>query len=90
MVRGMVEGLGDKHTVYFDPKETQSFHESLDGEFEGIGAYVGKNDLGVEVTKVMEGSPALQGDIRAGDVIIKADDTELSGMTVQEAIEYIR
>jgi carboxyl-terminal processing protease len=76
--------------MYFDPKETQDFHESLDGEFEGIGAYVGENDLGVEITKVIDGSPALQSDLRAGDVIVSADTKELAGLTVQDAITYIR
>ncbi len=34
MIRGMVDSLGDPHSVYFDEDETKKFNEALSGNFE--------------------------------------------------------
>lgn len=38
--KGMAEMSEDKHTAYFPPVESKNFHDELDGEFDGIGAYI--------------------------------------------------
>ena len=63
MVKGFVDALGDKHSEYFNPEETKSFNEMLSGDFEGIGAVVDKNEIGVLVKQVLAGSPAKAGGI---------------------------
>lgn len=36
MIKGMMESLKDKHSMYFDPTETQEFNQTIKGNFEGI------------------------------------------------------
>jgi C-terminal processing protease CtpA/Prc len=36
MIKGMMESLKDKHSVYFDATETQEFNQTIQGNFEGI------------------------------------------------------
>ena len=39
-IRGMMDALGDKQTFYMEPLVYQTETSSLQGEYEGIGAYV--------------------------------------------------
>ena len=41
-IEGMVAGLEDPYSVYFPPKKAEEFAGDLSGEFEGIGAEIGK------------------------------------------------
>ena len=90
MVRGLVESLKDKHSEYFTMDEMKQFNEALSGDFEGIGAVIEKHSLGVQVSQVLAGSPAQENDVRTGDIITKANDTNLADMTVSEAVAVIR
>ena len=90
MVRGMVDALKDPHSEYFDPEETKGFNETLAGNFEGIGAVVDANELGVSVDSVLPKSPAEASGILMGDVIVKIDGTEIKGLSLEDAVKKIR
>ncbi|MDC0505997.1 S41 family peptidase [Candidatus Gracilibacteria bacterium] len=89
-ISGMVDALGDKHSVYLDPEETQSFNNVLSGDFEGIGAVVEKVDLGVIIDRLIKGSPAKLSGLRKGDVVIKANEFELEGLSLYDAVDKIK
>ena len=38
-IKGMLDSLGDPYTAYMAPQEYQQLNESLQGEYEGIGAF---------------------------------------------------
>lgn len=90
MIRGMVESLGDPHSVYFDEEETKKFNEALSGNFEGIGAYVGKTASGVLVNHTFDGTPAKEAGINDGDIIESANGVVLKDMTIEDAVSKIR
>ncbi|MDD2516177.1 MAG: S41 family peptidase [Candidatus Gracilibacteria bacterium] len=90
MIKGMVTVLKDKHTEFFTPDEAKKFNEVLNGDFEGIGAIIQKHALGVQVERIIAGSPAKDVGIQAKDVIIKADGQDLKDLELTDAVNKIK
>jgi len=90
-LRAMVEKLDDPYSAYLDPKENQAFSDDLDGQIEGIGAYLEIDEEGnVTIVSPMRGSPAEKAGVMAGDVIKKVDDTDIAGLTLYETVNKIK
>ncbi len=91
-INGLVESLGDPHTGYVTPEGAEFMRERLAGAFEGIGATVETDTEtgGVYIIRVFEDSPAEEAGILAGDVLIEADSTDLTELTLDEGIQLIR
>lgn len=89
-IRGMVKATGDPYTTFFDPKETKSFSEDLEGSFDGIGAELGIKDDILTVIAPLEDSPAKKAGLMAGDKVLKIGDKVTSDMTIDEAVTLIR
>lgn len=89
---GMTESTGDKYTTYFPPADAKGFTDDLNGEFEGIGAYVEMPQPGMMlVTSPLVGSPAESAGIQGGDQIKKIDDFEVTkDVTLQQATAKIK
>lgn len=89
-IAGMVKSLGDPFSGFMTPEESRQFADDLQGTFEGIGMEVGmKNDI-LTVIAPLEGTPAQRAGIKAGDMLLKIDDTVTTDMTVDEAVSKIR
>lgn len=89
-IRGMLHATNDPYTTFFDPKETKSFSQDLEGSFEGIGAELGIKDGILTVIAPLEDSPAAKAGLRAGDKILKVGDKSTADMTIDEAVDLIR
>jgi carboxyl-terminal processing protease len=90
-IRGMVQSLGDRHTVFLEPSQADLFRQDLEGQFTGIGATVSMTDEGlVRVTKPLPGSPAEKAGLDVGDLILKVDDKPVQGLDLVEVIMLIR
>ncbi len=89
-IKGMVEALDDPYTSYLDAETYQLGLSNLEGKFEGIGAYVGVKDEQLMIIAPIADSPAAKAGIRAGDIILEINDRSTSGMSVAEAVLYIR
>ncbi|HID86520.1 MAG TPA: S41 family peptidase [Anaerolineae bacterium] len=89
-IRGAIKALDDPNTVFMDPQMSELASTDLKGKFEGIGAIVTMRDGQLIVVAPMEGQPAEKAGIRAGDIIIKVDDTEIVDMSLTEAVLLIR
>ncbi len=87
---GLVEGVGDPYTSFFDPKESAEFQTDLSGQFEGIGAEIGLRDGQIVVVSPLKDAPAQRAGVKAGDAIHLIDETETYGMTIEEAVREIR
>jgi len=90
MISGLVSGLGDKHSEFMKPEEQEEFMDSLNGDFEGIGAVITEHELGIEIDRIIKGSPALEYGLLKGDIVIEADGQPLQGMKTHEAVKIIR
>lgn len=89
-LRGLAEASGDPYTIFMDPEESNDFDNDLAGTFEGIGAEIGlRNDI-VTVIAPLEGAPAEEAGLRAGDKIYAVDGESTIGRRVNEVVKMIR
>ena len=91
-IKGMVNSFDDPATVFLDPEETESFDSASEGKyFEGIGAELGYDDGAIVIVAPLEGSPAKEAGIKAGDYILAIDGEDLTANdTVYDAVNKIR
>jgi len=89
-ISGMVKSLGDPYTVFLKPEETKRFQQDVKGVFEGVGMEIGMKKGELTVISPLEGTPAQRSGIRAGDKIIKIDETFTIDLTIEEAVALIR
>lgn len=90
-IQGMLDSLGDQgHTAFFSPEVAKAENNALEGSFEGIGAYVDVTDTQVRIVAPIRGSPAEQAGILAGDIVLKIDDVEVTGLPQWEVIDMVR
>ena len=88
-IRGMLAGL-DPHSTYLDKESYEELQEGTTGEFGGLGIEVGMEDGFVKVISPIDDTPAYKAGIKAGDLIIKLDETPVKGMSLNDAINKMR
>lgn len=89
-IKGMTQSLNDPYTVFMNSDEYTSFVEQSEGHFVGIGAQLGIKDDKVTVVAPLEGSPAEKAGLKAGDVILKVDGTDITEPNVEKTISMIK
>lgn len=78
-IEGILEAIGDPHTVYIDEEEVNNFDIKLDGSYQGIGIELFLNKKGnLEIANIIKNSPAELSGLKIGDIIIKLDDEEIN------------
>ncbi len=88
-IKGMLSGL-DPHSAYLDAKEFRDLQVGTSGEFGGLGIEVGMEDGFIKVISPIDDTPASRAGIRAGDLIVRLDDTPVKGMTLSDAVSMMR
>ena len=87
--QAILDALGDPYTVYMTAEEYQRFLNQVDGEtVVGIGVSVSNAiDNGMQILSVLDGSPAQEAGLTAGDRIMAVDGVPLeSGMDAASLI----
>ena len=79
-IEGMLDALDDRHTSYMSPEEFEQANESLEGEYEGIGAWVDITGDYVEIISPMKGSPAAEAGLQPTDKVIAVDGEDMTGV----------
>ncbi len=79
-IEGMLNALGDRHTSYMSPEEFMQANESLEGEYEGIGAWVDITGDYVEIISPMKGSPAAEAGLQPTDKVIGINGEDMTGV----------
>lgn len=80
----------DPYSALLTPDEYQELMQSSKGTFSGIGAEIRISPSGIEVVSPLEGSPAFEAGIRAGDSIEAIDGTPTAGMQLIRAVKLLR
>lgn len=88
----LMYSLDDDYAAYYNKEAYASLMQGTTGEYSGIGCVVTQDRQTGQVIAVQpyKGSPAYEAGIAIGDVILKADDVELTGMDLNEAVTYIQ
>jgi carboxyl-terminal processing protease len=84
-IRGMMDALGDKQTFYMEPEVYQTETSSLQGQYEGIGAYVDTDGEFLTIVSPIEGSPAEKAGLKPGDKVIAIDGEDMTGVAPEQA-----
>ncbi len=88
-IRGMLNEL-DPHSTYLDPKELERLTTDAAGKFGGLGISVVMDDGIVKVVAPIDDTPAKRAGILSGDLIIRLDEAEVRGMTLEQAVDKMR
>lgn len=88
-IQGMLSDL-DPHSAYLNEQDYRILQESIRGRFGGLGIEVGFEDGLVKVISPIEDTPAFRAGVRAGDFIVKIDDTNVKGLTLDQAVGKMR
>ncbi len=90
LISGFVNSYGNRFTTYFPPDEVLAFQTMIQGDFEGIGAYIENNASDIYIRGVLPGSPAQEAGLLPGDLVQKVDGEVLYGKTAEYAVKKIR
>ncbi|MCW8799803.1 MAG: S41 family peptidase, partial [Desulfobacter sp.] len=88
-IKGMVGNL-DPHSSFMPPDAFEDLQDDTKGEFSGIGIVITMKDGILTVVSPIEGTPAYEAGITAGDIIIKIDDASTKDMAMWEAVGKMR
>lgn len=89
-IQGMVASYGDPYTTFFTPSQNTQFQAQITGSFSGVGIQLGAKDNALTVIAPLKGTPAEKAGVKAGDKIIKIDDTVTTNLTVDQAVGLIQ
>ncbi len=89
-IAGLLKSLDDPYSVFMEPEESKKFIDDMGGSFEGIGAEVGIRKGILTIIAPLEGMPAQKAGLKAGDKVLKVDDTLTADLTLDEAVSLIR
>ena len=72
----------DPHTSYLPPKANDEAHESLDGNFDGIGVQFNIQNDTVMIINTISGGPSEKIGVLAGDRIVTVNDSLIAGIGI--------
>jgi len=88
-INGMLTSL-DPHSSYLSPSDATKMREQTRGEFGGLGIEVTQEEGFVKVVSPIDGTPADEAGIEAGDFITHVNGESLLGLVLDEAVEMMR
>jgi carboxyl-terminal processing protease len=89
-ISGMVKGLNDPYSHYFDAQQNKEFEQAISGSFTGVGMSVNEDKRGLIVGATYPGSPARLAGLKSGDLISKVDGKSIAGLPSDAAVARIK
>ncbi len=92
MYKGLVSGLGDPYTEYYDETEMKKQEADYEGVFYGIGCYIFTDEeTGMHtISGVMKDGPADKAGIKAGDIFIKVDGEDATQWSLNDLVRHVK
>ncbi len=88
-IDGLLQSL-DPYSSYMPPEIFNEMQTETSGEFGGLGIEVGMEAGVVKVISPIDDTPASRAGIKAGDYIVKIDNTQVQGKSLSEAVDLMR
>ena len=88
-INGLLQSL-DPYSSYMSPEIYNEMQTATSGEFGGLGIEVGMESGVIKVISPIDGTPASRAGIKAGDYIVKIENTQVQGKTLSEAVDLMR
>ena len=88
-IDGLLQSL-DPYSSYMSPKTFDEMQTDTSGEFGGLGIEVTMESGVVKVISPIDDTPASRAGIKAGDYIVKINNTQVQGKSLSEAVDLMR
>jgi len=88
-INGVLQSL-DPYSAYMSPEMFEDMRTETSGKFGGLGIEVGMEHGVVKVISPIDNSPAYKVGVKAGDYIVKINDSQVQGKSLTEAVELMR
>ena len=92
-IRGLMAGLDDPYSFYYNPKEYKEMMDDDEGKYVGIGVMIQANmDKQIcTITRVFQGGPAEEAGVQRGDILYRVgEDLYVNPSNLQEAVDIMR
>jgi len=83
-VYGACEAL-DSHSSFLTPDQQADLYAQIDGNFVGLGVELRKDDQDLLIVRVLPDSPAIEGGLRSGDVIVAIEGQPTAPLSLDRA-----
>ena len=89
---GMLQGLGDNYTFYYNPERWKQLWDDDEGSYAGVGIQMmaNFNDNTVTISRVFKNTPAEEAGLKKGDHLIRVDDLTVTAETMSDAANLMR
>ena len=88
-INGVLQSL-DPYSAYMSPEMFDNMETETKGAFGGLGIEVGMEGGVIRVISPIDDTPAYRAGVKAGDYIVRIDDTQVQGKTLMEAVNLMR
>jgi carboxyl-terminal processing protease len=89
-ISGMVDSLGDTgHSRFLPPQAVKEQDNYIQGQYVGIGVEVQIKDGHLVIVAPIDGSPAQKAGLQAGEIILKVDGTDVTGLPLDQVMSLI-
>ncbi len=90
--RGLLAGLGDLYTYYYNPQEYADMWADDEGEYGGVGIQISSSyeTLVCTISRVFADTPAERAGLRKGDVLLRVEDIDVNANTLNDAVALMR
>ena len=88
-INGLLQSL-DPYSSYMSPEIYKEMQTETSGEFGGLGIEVSMESGVVKVISPIDDTPASRAGIKAGDYIVKINNTQVQGKSLSESVDLMR
>jgi carboxyl-terminal processing protease len=89
-LKGMVAAVGDPYTRFLDPEQLNEEEMEMEGEYGGLGMYIGARDGKILVISPIEDTPAFKAGVKPLDEIVKVNEEVVVGMDQNDVVKLLR
>ncbi|GHS94713.1 carboxyl-terminal processing protease [Synergistales bacterium] len=89
-IKGMVESWKDPYTRYVSPAQLKEEEIEMEGQYGGLGMYIGDRDGKILVISPIEDTPADRAGLKPMDQIVKVGDETALGWDSSEVVKRLR
>ena len=88
-INGLLQSL-DPYSAYMTPESLDNMQTETSGKFGGLGIEVGMEAGVIKVISPIDNTPAANAGLKAGDYIVKINNTQVQGKSLTEAVDLMR
>ena len=89
-LKGLMGATGDPYTRFVEPEQLKEESIEMEGQYGGLGIYIGQRDGKTLVISPIEGTPADRAGLKPMDEIVKVGEKVIVGMDQNEVVKMLR